>query len=242
MRCRSGLIILATLHCVLASAAPPKDPGLEQAKRAFEQKMKQIDEEATKEREKTTAKLREEYKDLISKKQKAGDNEAVAYYTKEAKELLGEDGAKGVEGFKKLRKGMPLAQFQPVRFQGQVSFMQEWDKIVPSVEGRLTTEPFLWSPANTTSEWLIPKGAKTFEAYGHVIRPYAHDSQDCILEVRIDGKPAAKSMPLSNNNRTHKFVVEIPKGAKTITLYTDANKGGTDNDLAAWVEPYFYDR
>lgn len=234
--------VLVAMPWCYAIAAPPQDAGVEQAKRAFEKKMKEIDEEAEQERSKATDKLRKEFAEAVAKARRRNDEAAVEYLTKEAVSLLGEDGTKGVSGFKKLRKGVPLARCQPLRMQGDVSFKNEWEKLVPTVEGRLTAEPFLWSPHDAASEWPIPSGAKTFEAYGHVIRPYAHGSSDCIMEVRIDGKPGVRSLPLNNSNRTHKFVVEIPRGAKSITLVTDPNKGEGDPDMAVWVEPYFYDR
>lgn len=242
MRARCLAVLIALSAWCGVNAAPPQDSGLEQAKRAFEKEMKEIDEEAEQERSKATDKLRKKYSDVIARARRQNDQEAVDFFSKEALTLLGEDGTKGLDGFKKLRKGIPLARFQPIRMQGDVSFMSEWEKVVPAVEGRLTSEPFLWSPGDTASEWQIPNGAKSFEAFGHLIRRHAHDSSDCIMEVRIDGKPGVRSLPLSNGNRTHKFVVEIPRGAKSITLVTDPNKGEGDLDLAVWVEPCFYDR
>lgn len=238
----TSIALLMALPCCCVSAAPPQDIELEQAKRAFEKKMKEIDEEAERERLKATDKLRKEFVEAVAKARRRNDQPAVEQLKKEAVALLGEDGTNGVSGFRKLRKGVPLTKLQPLRMQGDVSFRNEWEKIVPAVEGRLTAEPFLWSPGDTASEWPIPSGAKTFETYGHVIRPYGHASSDCVMEVRIDGKPGVKSLPLSNSNRTHKFVVEIPRGAKSITLVTDPNKGEGDPDLAVWVESYFYDR
>jgi hypothetical protein len=241
MRC--GAIVLAMLLCVQVSAAPPKDPGLEQAKKAFEQKMKQIDEEAAKAREKATATLREEYVELISRKRKAGDDEAVALYTKEAKELLGEDGAKGVEGFKKLRKRMPLTALVAVQKQGDVQFKTDYDKNVPLIDGKPTTEPFLWSPSPSSSSWPIPKGAKTFEAYADNLFPggVPHNA-NCFMEIFIDGKSVAKTPVIGPTSQVEKLVVEIPRGSKVLTLVSDPHQGGSDWDWCAWVEPAFYDR
>jgi len=59
MRFAAGLVMLTVGLSMSVSAAPPQDPGLERAKKAFEQKMKQVDEQAAKDREKATSSLRE---------------------------------------------------------------------------------------------------------------------------------------------------------------------------------------
>jgi vacuolar-type H+-ATPase subunit H len=237
------VLVLTVLVCVRVAEAAPKDPGLEQAKKTFEQKMKQIDEEAAKGREKATAKLREEYAELISRKRKAGDDEAVAFFTREAKELLGDDGAKGVEGFKKLRKRMPLTALSPMQKQGDVQFKTDHDKNVPLIDGRPTTEPFLWSPSPSSSSWPIPTGAKVFEAHADNLFPggVPHNA-NCFMEVFVDGKSVAKTTVMNPASNVEKVVVELPRGGKVLTLVTDPHQGGIDYDWCVWVEPAFYDR
>jgi hypothetical protein len=237
------LAVLVAMPWCNAIAAPPQDTGLEQAKRAFEKKMKEIDEEAEQERSKATEKLRKEYADLIAKARKQNDQAAAEHFTKEAVALLGEDGTKGLQGFKQLRKRRPLLKGVPLQQQGDVQIRTEYDKQVPVIDGAPTTEPFLWSPAPSSSTWEIPKGAKTFEVFADnmFVGGVPHNC-NCIMEIFIDGKSVAKTSAIGPGSKVEKLIAQIPKGAKVLTLVSDPHQGGTDYDHCVWVEPCFYDR
>lgn len=237
-----SLFIVCHGLCVV-DAAPPKDAGLEQAKHIFEKAMKDIDEEAERARAKATDKLRKEYADVIAKARKQDDQEAAEHFAKEAVQLLGEEGADGIQGFKQLRKRVPLLRSAPVQKQGDVQIRMEYDKQVPAVGGAPTKEPFLWSPAPSSSTWEIPKGAKTFEAFADnmFVGGVPHNC-NCIMEVFVDGKSVAKTPVIGPSSNVEKIVVQIPRGAKLLTLVSDPHQGGHDYDHCVWVEPSFYDR
>jgi hypothetical protein len=218
-----------------------KDPVLEKARDAFERKVAQIDQQASKDREKAEDKIRKEYSDSINKMKKRGDMVSADFYGKELTALVGEGGDRA--DLPAMEPGKPyfLLDMQPIQKQGTCEIKTEHEKEKPAINGRITTTPFLWAFAPSTSDWHIPVGARVFRAYAHKMFPGLHDG-DCIMEVRIDGVPVFRSQPLSTANRTAEVVVAIPRGAKTLTLISDPHRGGIDGDYCVWVEPYFFSR
>ena len=244
MQYRCGVLLVLMLWSVKVSAEPAKDPGLEEAKKTFERKMQQIDEEAEKAREKATKQLRDEFEDVIQRKRRNGDQASAAFFKDEATRLLGADGANGLEAFQRLRKRTPLMHAALVIKDKTVEWRDQYDKNVPDlIEGRRTNELFLFSPSPSSSTWLIPKGAKRFEAYADNLFPggVPHNA-NCVMQIFIDGKLLAKTDVIGPASPVEKLVVDIPRGAERLTLKTDPNQGGIDYDWCAWVEPAFYDR
>jgi hypothetical protein len=232
------------LWSVQASAEPAKDPGLEEAKKTFERKMRQIDEEAEKSREKATKQLREEFEDVIHRKVRNGDQASATFFKNEETRLLGENGDQGRQAFQKMRKRMPLMHVGLVVKDKTVEWRREYDKNVPGlIEGRPTTELFLFSPSPSSSTWGIPPNAKTFEVYADNLFPGGvPGNANCIMEILIDGKLVAKTDVIGPASPVEKLVVDIPRNAQQLTLKTNPHQGGIDYDWCAWVEPAFYDR
>lgn len=112
----------------------------------------------------------------------------------------------------------------------------------PLINGRPTTEPFIHTTAPATVVWDIPEGKKWFRAYAYYfpdVHP-AHQS-NAVMEVRIDGKTVARTIPLTVMNRLFPIEVKIPAGSKSLALMSLTN-GDSAHDECVWVEPCFYDR
>jgi hypothetical protein len=112
----------------------------------------------------------------------------------------------------------------------------------PLINGRPTTEPFIHTTAPATVVWDIPEGKKWFRTYAYYF-PDVHPvhQSNAVMEVRIDGKTVARTIPLTVENRLFPIEVKIPPGSKTLTLVSLTN-GDPAHDECVWAEPCFYDR
>lgn len=135
-----------------------------------------------------------------------------------------------------------LVDGKPAGTEGVVAIEAQHGDRKPLINGRPTTEPFIHTTAPATVVWDIPEGKKWFRTYAYYF-PDVHPAHqpNAVMEVRIDGKTVARTIPLTVENRMFPIEVKIPAGSKTLTLVSLIN-GDPAHDECVWVEPCFYDR
>jgi hypothetical protein len=133
-----------------------------------------------------------------------------------------------------------LVEIKTASIQGTVKIEEQHENSRPFINGVPTTEQFVYTETPAKVAWEIPEGKKWFRAYAYYLHNAPPDA-NAIMEVQIDGKVVARTVPLSINNRMAPVVVKIPAGAKTLTLVSDKN-GDHSWDWCVWVDPCFYDR
>lgn len=134
-----------------------------------------------------------------------------------------------------------LVDIKTTSIQGVFTIEAQHENSRPFINGVPITESFIFTEAPATVAWEIPEGKKYFRAYAYYLHNTPPPEANAIMEVQIDGKPVARTAPLSVNKRMEPVVVKIPAGAKTLTLVSDKN-GDHRWDWCVWVDPCFYDR
>jgi len=118
-----------------------------------------------------------------------------------------------------------------------------WGKIQMNRAGRFEKpleiggtvyEKGLGTHAWARADYAIEPGYKRFVATAGV-DDGAKDAGSVQFGVEIDGRRVARS-PILKSGESWQFNVEIPSGAKTLTIESDIGEDGNDLDLGDWVE------
>lgn len=134
-----------------------------------------------------------------------------------------------------------LVTVKPTAIQGHFAIQEDLEGQRPIINGQPTTAPFIYMPAPAQNSWDIPEGKKVFRCYAYFIAPAPPADHTVALEVSVDGKVVGRTAPLSVDNRVCPVVIQIPRGAKTMTLRADPITHHHWDQLCI-LDPCFYDR